>query len=332
MPDRGASPPRHLISLVIPIYNEAEAIDHLFAALYLSIDSTWDWEIVVVDDGSRDDSLALLNGFAQRDARVRVISFSRNFGHQAAITAGLDFASGDAAIVMDADLQDPPEILRQMIVLFEQGFDIVSAQRVAREGDGLFKRWTAAGFYWGMRTMVDPRLPAEVGDFRLLSRRAVVGIRQFREQHRFMRGLIAWLGLTEAMVPFHRNSRVAGETKYPLHKMLKFALTAITSSSALPVRVTSTCGFVLTLASFCYFFYAMFQWLRKDTVPGWTSIVGLQCFFAGVTLASIGVVGEYVGKIYEESKARPIYVVAETRNIDLSGLQPPRAIVLPPRS
>ena len=210
-----------LLSLIIPIYNEEEALPFLLAALAKVLaEMTCQHEIIFVNDGSRDRSLELLLKAAQ-DPRIRVLSFSRNFGHQAAITAGLDFASGDAIAVMDADLQDPPEILKVMVARYEEGYDVVSAQRSGRKSDTLFKRCSAAGFYWVMRTMVDQRLVPEVGDFRLFSRPALLAIRAFREQHRFMRGLVAWLGLKEAIVPFERKSRVAGSTKYSLMQMLK---------------------------------------------------------------------------------------------------------------
>ena len=216
-----------LLSIVIPIYNEEEAFPFLLPALKKVLsEMACTHEIIFVNDGSRDRSSELLQKAAQ-DPTVKVLSFSRNFGHQAAITAGLDFASGDAIAVMDADLQDPPGILKEMVARYEEGYDVVSAQRVNRQSDTFFKRFTAAGFYWVMRTMVDERLVPEVGDFRLFSRPALMAIRAFREQHRFMRGLVAWLGLKEAIVPFVRDSRVAGETKYPFTKMLKFSWTAI---------------------------------------------------------------------------------------------------------
>ena len=235
--------PSMILSLVIPIYNEAQAIPHLVPSLRSVLDRlSCEYEIVFVDDGSADESLALIEEVAKQDPRVKVFALSRNFGHQAAITAGLDFAEGDAVVVMDADLQDPPDVLVPMLRHYQEGYDVVSAQRVQRDGDGLFKRWTAKCFYWLMKTMVDERLPPEVGDFRLFSRKALVAIRSFREQHRFMRGLVSWLGLREAIVPFERHSRVAGKTKYPLYRMLRFAWTAISSFSALPLRISTGTG------------------------------------------------------------------------------------------
>ena len=320
-----------LLSIVIPIYNEAKAIPHLVPALRLVLEQVGcGYEIVFVDDGSRDESLRLLEAMAEDDSRLKVFSFSRNFGHQVAITAGLDFAAGDAVVVMDADLQDPPEVLRQMLEYYQQGYDVVSAQRTQRDGDHFFKRWTAGCFYWLMKSMVDERLIPEVGDFRLFSREALEAIRLFREQHRFMRGLVSWLGLKEAIVPFERHSRVAGETKYPFYRMLRFAWTAVSSFSALPLRISTMLGFSLCAAGFVYFLYVLYDALiLHAVVPGWTSIVVLQCVFSGVTLLGLGLIGEYVARIYEESKNRPLYVVNRVVNTSIRSDQARRAVVLP---
>src|SRR5258708_1120012 len=217
-----------LLSVVIPVFNEALTLPIMIERLGKAL-CDLDWEVIFINDGSRDSSLDVLEMAAMMDRRVKVLSFPRNFGHQAAITAGLDFAQGDAVVVMDADLQDPPEILPQMVELFEDGYDVVSPKRVVREGETWFKCWTATLFYRLMARMADRRLVADVGDFRLFSRRAVLAIRSFREQHRFMRGLVAWLGLKEAVLPFERQPRAAGKTKYPLIKMMRFAWTAVSS-------------------------------------------------------------------------------------------------------
>jgi polyisoprenyl-phosphate glycosyltransferase len=305
-----------LLSLIIPVYNEEEAFPFLLAALRKVLaDMTCQYEIVFVNDGSRDRSLILLQEAAQ-DPRIKVLSFSRNFGHQAAITAGLDFASGDAIAVMDADLQDPPEILKEMIARYQEGYDVVSAQRSGRKSDSFFKRSSAAGFYWVMRTMVDQRIVPEVGDFRLFSRPALLAIRAFREQHRFMRGLVAWLGLKEVIVPFERKSRVAGETKYPLLKMIKFSWTAISSFSALPLRLSMALGILFSMSGLGYLIYTLWVvYIRGNAVQGWASVVVLQCLMSGATLFVLGLVGDYVAKIFEETKLRPLYVVDRTFNI-----------------
>jgi dolichol-phosphate mannosyltransferase len=320
-----------LLSLVIPIYNEAEAFPLLLPELRRVLETLdCDYEIVFINDGSRDNSLEQLVAAANADPHIKLLSFARNFGHQAAITAGIDFTSGDAVVVMDADLQDPPELLRDMVAKYREGYDVVSAQRAVRRGDGIFKRLSARFFYWVMQTMVDERIVPEVGDFRLFSRDAVAAIRGFREQHRFMRGLVAWLGLKEAIVPFSRNPRAAGETKYPLHRMLKFAWTAIASFSALPLRMATGLGLLLCVAGFGYLIFTLYVALiLKIALPGWTSIVVLQCLFSGVTLLCLGLIGDYVSRIFDESKYRPLYVLSKTVNIRVADFPARRAVVLP---
>ena len=306
-----------LLSLVLPLYNE-EAVLPLLVERLDAVLSGLDCraEIVLVDDGSRDGTLRLARQVSANDPRFRVLSFTRNFGHQAAITAGLDFADGDAVVIMDADLQDPPEILARMVELYRQGYDVVSAQRESREFDSRWKRLTASGFYWLMRKTVDERITPEVGDFRLLSRGAVQALRQFREQHRFMRGMIAWLGFSEATVPFKRGPRAAGTTKYPTLKMAAFAWTAITSFSGLPLRLGVLAGLFLTGLGALYFLYAVYRaFIVQATVPGWTSLVFLQIFFSGATLLSIGLMGEYLARVYDESKRRPLYVLRDLVNV-----------------
>jgi dolichol-phosphate mannosyltransferase len=319
-----------LLSIIIPVYNEAAGIPALLerlrsAAQHLDAD----YEVIFVNDGSTDESGRILTEMSAADRRLKVLSLSRNFGHQAAITAGLDFANGDAVVVMDADLQDPPEILPEMLHSMRQGYDVVSAQRQARPGDGLWKRMTAAAFYWFMRRFVDQRLAPEVGDFRLFSRQAVLAVRSFREQHRFMRGLVAWLGLREAIVPFHRETRAHGTTKYPLFKMLQLAWTAVSSFSALPLRLTTAMGLVVTLLGTAYFIYSIFVALvARIAIPGWTSLVCLQIIFSGTILVAVGMVGNYVARTYEESKQRPLYVVASLDNFAPQAAAPPRGVVL----
>jgi polyisoprenyl-phosphate glycosyltransferase len=323
-----------LLSIVVPLYNEEAVLPLLVARLGEGLATLdCDREVILVDDGSRDNTHALAREITDRDPRYRLLSFSRNFGHQAAITAGLDFAEGDAVVIMDADLQDPPEIIAQMVDLYRQGYDVVSAQRQSRAGDGAWKRATASAFYWLMRRTVDERVKPEVGDFRLLSREAVIALRGFREQHRFMRGLIAWLGLKEATVPFARGPRAAGTTKYPTLKMAAFAWTAVTSFSGLPLRLSMLLGLFLTLLGAVYFVYAVYRALIvQATVPGWTSLVFLQIFFSGATLLSIGLVGEYLARIYEESKRRPLYVLRDLVNVPHSPAHPDRIVVLEPRA
>jgi glycosyltransferase involved in cell wall biosynthesis len=319
-----------LLSIVIPVYNEREVLPALLATLHKTLGNDLTYEIVFVDDGSHDGTSEDLKRAASKDPRIKVIFFSRNFGHQAAITAGLDFASGNAVAVMDADLQDPPELLPQMLALLEDGYDVVSAQRVKREGESFFKRYTAKMFYRLMRKLVDERLQDEVGDFRLFSRRAVTAIRNLREQHRFMRGMVAWLGLREVILPYERNARAAGETKYSVVKMIRFAWTAITSFSALPLRFSVFFGFFVAACGLGYALYSVFaEKVLKATVPGWTSLVCLNIVFSGVTLVAIGLVGEYVAHIYEEAKGRPLYVVTDSANVNTVPPHIAKAVILP---
>jgi glycosyltransferase involved in cell wall biosynthesis len=322
-----------LLSIVVPVYNESEALPALLAELRRVVNSMdCEYELLFIDDGSSDNSSRILEAEAIKDRTVKLLSLSRNFGHQIAITAGMDFASGDAVVVMDADLQDPPDLLPKMVDLFRQGYDIVSPQRVKRKGESFFKRTTADVFYRLMRRAIDPRLRAEVGDFRLLSRRALVAIRSFREQHRFMRGLTSWLGLREALIPFERRSRVAGSTKYPVSKMLRFSWTAISSFSAFPLQISITLGILFSLASVAYFLFALYAAvILKRVVPGWTSQVMLQCLFSGVTLLCLGAVGDYISRIYEEVKRRPLYIVSHTTNLDPATSTAGRSIMLPER-
>jgi polyisoprenyl-phosphate glycosyltransferase len=306
-----------LLSIVIPVLNESESLAPLLTRLRSSLQGHH-WEVIFVDDGSTDETARILGRESLEDPRVSLLRFSRNFGHQAAVTAGLDFANGDAVVVMDADLQDPPELLPRMVELFEQGFDIVSPQRISRESETAFKQWTAKLFYKLVSQIAEQKLTPEVGDFRLFSRRAVLAIRSLREQHRFMRGLAAWLGLKEAFVPFERPGRVAGETKYSLFKMLRFAWTGISSFSAFPLRISISLGCLLSFAGFLYLMRVLYQaFFTHDLVPGWASVVGLQCIFSGMILLALGAIGDYVARTYEETKNRPLYVVTETYNLQI---------------
>lgn len=317
-----------LLSIVIPVLNEVQTIPMMMERLRDSLRNVA-WEVIFIDDGSTDATPSVLGREALADERVKVIRFSRNFGHQAAVTAGLDFANGDAVVVMDADLQDPPELLPRMLDLFEKGYDIVSPQRTSREGEKVFKRWTSMIFYRVLSHLAEQPMVPDVGDFRLYSRRAVLAIRSLREQHRYMRGMVAWLGLKEMMLPFERKARAAGQTHYPFLKMLRFAWTGVTSFSAFPLRISIAAGCILSAAGFLYFLRVMYLAFYTTTlIPGWASVVALQCIFSGMTLLALGVIGDYVARSYEEVKDRPLYVVTEARNVALTGKSLPRAVIL----
>ncbi len=305
------------MSLVIPIYNEGAVIPHLREALEEFMgELQGDTEAVLVNDGSTDSTLEQIVGWAHEDPRIKVVNLSRNFGHQSASTAGLDYASGDAVVLIDADLQDPLPVIHAMIERYCEGYDVVYGQRSARQGEGGFKLFTAWVFYRLMRGLVYKDLPVDAGDFRLISRNCLDGLQQLRETHRFLRGMVAWVGYPQIGVPYERAARVAGETKYTLRKMLRFAWTAATSFSTLPLRASIWLGLIATFIGFAEALHALlariFHWY---VVPGWASLTVLVSFLGGATLISIGVVGDYLGKIYEQAKNRPIYLVSRTFNV-----------------
>lgn len=317
-----------LLSVVIPVLNEAQTVPLILERLRQTL-LEQPWEVIFVDDGSTDQTAELIELASLDDSRVKLLRFTRNFGHQAAVTAGLDFANGDAVVVMDADLQDPPELLPRMLALFDQGYDVVSPQRVSREAETLFKRWTSTIFYRVLSRIADRPVTPDVGDFRLFSRRAVIAIRSLREQHRYMRGMVAWLGMKEAILPFERHARAAGKTNYPLLKMLRFAWTAISSFSAFPLRISIAAGCILSGAGFLYLLRVFYLALWTTTlVPGWASVVALQCAFSGMILLALGGIGDYLARTYEEAKQRPLYVVSDVCNLSTSQRSLSRAIIL----
>jgi dolichol-phosphate mannosyltransferase len=310
--------PRPTLSLVLPIYNEEEVIPELHKQLQgflakLGLEA----EVVFVNDGSRDRSMELLRGIAAGEPRYRVLSFARNFGHQTAITAGLDYARGKAVVVMDADLQDPPEVVLEMVAKWREGFDVVYGKRRSREGETVFKLLTAAIFYRVFAAMIPIEVPLDTGDFRLMSRRVVIALRELRETHRFVRGMVSWVGFKQTAVHYDRPGRFAGETKYPLKKMLRFAIDGITSFSILPLRFATYLGMVVAFFSVVTAVWAtVAHFVMHATVPGWTAVVVLVALLAAAQLLMIGILGEYVGRIYEQVKRRPLYVVGDRVNLD----------------
>ena len=306
-----------LLSIVVPLYNEQDALPILRERLDRFMDDLdCAVELIAVNDGSSDYSLDFLAEWAAEDHRVKVLSLARNFGHQAAATAGLDQAQGDAIVLMDADLQDPPEIILEMIAMYRNGYDVVYGQRLSRHGDSIFKRATAWVFYRLMRTLVYPDLPADTGDFRLISRRCLDALNAMRETHRFLRGMVAWIGFPQTAVRYERHARVAGSTKYPISKMLRLAWTAAISFSPVPLRLSFLLGVVIFLIGLTQGINAIIDKVfGLYTVPGWTSLMVVLCLVGGSILVSIGVLGEYVGRIFEEIKSRPLYIVAQTMNV-----------------
>ena len=315
--------PPLLLSIVIPIYNEQDAIPFLINKLKELLDHTpAQAEVVLVNDGSSDSSISLLVEVAAHDRRFKVLSLARNFGHQAAATAGLDVATGDVVVLMDADLQDPPELVLAMIEEYQKGYDVVYAQRIGREGEGILKRMTAWLFYRLMKSAVYKELPPDVGDFRLVSRRCLDALNAMRETHRFLRGIVSWVGFPQTAVTFVRPARIAGQTKYPLRRMLLFAWTAALSFSPLPVRISFVLGAALFSLGGAYAAYALFRVVfGLYIVPGWASLIMMNCLTAGAIMMGLGVIGEYVARIFEEVKNRPLYIVSYRTNFEDEGRQ-----------
>lgn len=316
-------PDPSLLSFVIPLYNEFEVVPILRERLdtFLRL-MPCPIEVILVNDGSTDRTLQLLIEWAAADSRVRVLGLARNFGHQIAATAGLDYATGEAVVLMDADLQDPPEVVTRMLDLYRAGYDVVYGQRTARAGETRFKLFTAWAFYRIMKTFVHSDLPADAGDFRLLSRRCLDSLRSMREVNRFLRGMVAWVGFAQIGVPYERPARAAGTTKYPLWKMLRLAWNAIVSFSPLPLRFSFFFGTILAFGGAAWATYAIARHLIVgDTVPGWTSQIVITCISGGAILISNGILGEYVGRIFEEIKERPLYLVSTWSGGDESSVR-----------
>jgi len=304
----------NLLSVVVPAMNEAEGIGefHRRTSSVLGGVEDLEYEIVYVDDGSTDETWDRLAALAAGDHHVRVLKLSRNFGHQIAISAGLDRARGDAIVVIDSDLQDPPEVIPAMVARWREGYDVVYGRRSQRAGESRFKLVTAAAFYRIFRRLTKLDIPLDVGDFRLVSRRVADELRSMREKDRFVRGLVSWVGFRQVAVEYERDARFAGTTKYPLRKMLRFALDGITSFTTSPLRLASWLGFLASFLAFLYLLSVPIQWLFHVTVPGFSTIMVAILFLGGVQLICLGIIGEYIGRIFNETKPRPLYIVAET--------------------
>ncbi len=307
---------RPLISLVVPCYNEREVFPYLqdaLSSLADTMEKEFRVEIVLVDDGSQDTTWEQVRAFAARDARVRGVALSRNFGHQMALTCAYDCAQGDAIVCMDADLQDPPEVVLEMIDKWKEGYDLVPAIRRRREGETRFKLWTAALFYRLIRLLGAAHVKADTGDFRLMSRRALEAFRQMREHHRFIRGMVGWVGFRTAEVYYDRQARKAGETKYPFRKMFRFAVDAIVSFSIVPLRISFVAAVVLATVNLGYLVFAAFRYVcfGAPLVPGWSSLIVAIVALGAMNLICLGIMGEYVGRIYEQVKQRPLYFIQE---------------------
>jgi glycosyltransferase involved in cell wall biosynthesis len=311
---------RPYLSIVIPVFNEEESLQPLVERLSTTLAAMGKpHEIIFVDDGSADGSSDILKELSKRDARVKVVRLSRNFGQQAAIVAGLDRATGENIVVMDADLQDPPETIPDLLAKREEGYDVVYAARESRSGETPFKIFSARVFYRLLNKLSGLQLPEEAGDFRLLSRRAADELRRLREQHPYVRGLASWIGFPQAEIRYARAPRAAGKTKYPLRDMAAFAIHGITSFSIRPLRLATWLGFFVATVCFAYMLYILIMRLiGQQAVHGWPSTIIAVLFLGAVQLICLGIIGEYIGKIYDEGKGRPRYIVLDETGFEHS--------------
>jgi glycosyltransferase involved in cell wall biosynthesis len=308
-----------LLSVVVPVYNEADVLREFHARLSAVLDTmAFAAEVIYVNDGSTDGSPEVLAELREEDPRVALADLSRNFGKEVAMSAGLDHAGGDAVVVIDADLQDPPEQIPELIKHWMEGYDVVYARRTARDGEPFLKRITAFAFYRVLQAVSRVKIPEDVGDFRLLSRRAVEALKQIREQHRFMKGLFAWIGYPQKEVPYRREPRRAGKTKWNYWRLWNFALEGITSFSIAPLKIATYLGLITATGAFLYALYVIYHTLRfEERVPGYPSLMVVILFLGGVQLITLGIIGEYLGRIFNETKKRPLYF--------LKGFKPPRS-------
>ena len=308
------------ISVVIPMYYEEKVVEECYNRLKNVLEklNNYDYELIFINDGSQDNTLFLLEEIASKNPKVKVISFSRNFGHQAAVTAGLKFVSGDAIVIIDADLQDPPEKIPEMLELWENGYEVIYAKRKSRKGESAFKLLTAKMFYKTLNALSDVEIPKDTGDFRLVDRKVVDVINSLPEHNKFLRGLFSWVGFKQKAYEYERQERFAGKTKYPLKKMLKLASDGIISFSTKPIKLVGALGILSIFISIIILIYALISYIFKlnDLSAGWTSIMVAITFFAGVQLLSLWVISEYIGRIYDEAKGRPQYIIDKKMNFD----------------
>ncbi|MGG0723475.1 glycosyltransferase family 2 protein [Bacillus mycoides] len=307
-----------LISVVVPMYFEEEVAQECYNRLKsVMLQNNINYEFVFVNDGSTDRTMEILSEIAANDHRAKIVNFARNFGHQTAVTAGIDCANGDAIVIIDADLQDPPEVIPELIAKWEEGYEVVYARRKQRKGETWFKLLTAKYFYKFLNYMSDIDIPKDTGDFRIIDRKVANVFKKMTERNRFIRGMMSWIGFRQTYVEYERDERFAGETKYPLKKMIKFASDGIIAFSTKPLRIVMSLGLLSVLISIAVLLYTItVKIIGKDIQTGWASIMVAITFFSGIQLLGLGIVGQYIARIYDESKNRPIYIVKETINVD----------------
>ncbi|HFK1762619.1 glycosyltransferase [Bacillus wiedmannii] len=307
-----------LISVVVPMYFEEEVAQECYNRLKsVMLQNDINYEFVFVNDGSTDRTMEILSEIAANDYRTKIVNFARNFGHQVAVTAGIAAAKGDAIVIIDADLQDPPEVIPELIAKWEEGYEVVYAKRKQRKGETWFKLLTAKYFYKFLNYMSDIDIPKDTGDFRIIDRKVADVFNQMTERNRFIRGMMSWVGFRQTYVEYERDERFAGETKYPLKKMIKFASDGIIAFSTKPLRIVMTLGLLSVLISIIVLLYTItVKIIGSGTQTGWASIMVAITFFSGIQLLGLGIVGQYIARIYDESKNRPIYIVKETINIE----------------
>ena len=306
---------KKILSVVTPVYNEEENIDEFYSrVLKATQDLNLELEIIYINDGSHDNTIEIINRQSEKDNRIAVLDLSRNFGKEIALTAGLDYASGDAVIVIDSDLQDPPEVIPELVKKWRDGNEVVNARRIKRKGEGFLKKITSHIYYRLLFFISDIKIPMDTGDFRLLNRNALDAISQLREKHRYMKGLFAWVGFKQQEIQYEREARYKGKTKWSFFGLFNLAFDGLTSFSILPLRLASTVGFLSALFGF---FYGVMIIIKKiffhEPVVGFTSLVVLVTFFGGIQLLSIGIIGEYIGRIFNETKNRPLYIVKNVK-------------------
>lgn len=309
---------KFFISIVVPMYYEEEVVNECYKRLTKEmIDNKFNYELIFINDGSKDRTLELLKEIALTDKKAKIINFSRNFGHQAAVTAGIKISKGDAVVIIDADLQDPPELIKDMITLWSEGYEVVYAKRKKRNGENFIKLFTAKCFYKLLNLLSEIEIPQDTGDFRLIDRKVADAFLEMPEKNRFIRGMISWTGFNQIALEYIRDERFSGNTKYTFSKMIKFAIDGIIGFSSKPLKIITTLGSISVMLSFIVLIYSLYIKFSNGNVErGWTSIIVAITFFSGVQMLSLGIIGEYISRINDEIKSRPLYIIKNKINID----------------